>query len=919
MSKVLQLKRGNTAKNNAYTGEVAELTVDTEAKALRLHDGVTAGGTVIAPGGEANIIEEIKLNNVTQTVTNKSVNLAVQTPINADNKISSMFVDDTIGGSQNTHRFVTSSDKTNWNNKQEAISDLGTIRTNASEALKQKSSLPTASLTELGKIYQYVGSSTNSYTHGYVYQCNEIMVPDSLTLSGTYGDMSKKIDKDTFLAYIKPTGDITITLTYSASDSSWKVGNNLVNHENYGISYMGTPTDGQTIIITYVATHSTNPRTFEWNRIDVQPNGVESAIFVAKYGETTYAEISQALAEGKLCYCKYGGAIDYYYYAGIDNNCHTFVSSFRTTHNLVYVYEYDDKWSYEYDVIANNPTITFKQGNDVKGTITLNQSTDQTITFDAGGSGGGQLPDYSTTSNISLESTQGDINLTSSSGGVEINASGTTTINGNEVVLNSSVASGNTAQMTISNADGISIDSGNKPFELHAGSSIDFNSENGIDINFSFNNLTNAEHHAYFSSSNFYDFSSSTVNNVELSKTLDTGDDFFEVEVAQVNKATTPSTRVSYTNFNMDTNGGIFEYNLNSSGTTAEIALSSLLDNGVATPVVTASQPTGLSNDEIATTGYVKSKVANTPSYPLVQTTVENNKVNHLVANTDSSNNIVSYQKQADGYSLTIMTLFDRLSIGTNNAGSLDNFPYEFPGTITYEVNDQMLFAPSYNGATNNGSVSEKMLGYYDGEGIFIPVIIIDASNAIYTNENKSCFWSKEVSEHTTSFKLGKKGDITHITLPATSSDPAGDAGESWFYVMKGNSNRNFSFHICDGSYWHTLSASDLHLDEDFANKITTCMYNVYLYQTGPALTSESVIAYKCLTTAQANQSSNVDRGTNIFTKPISGGNTTSTSISLDGLKNMLGGLTFWTGTQTEYDNIYTKDPNTLYIITPSS
>ena len=37
---------------------------------------------------------------------------------------------------------------------------------------------------------------------------------------------------------------------------------------------------------------------------------------------------------------------------------------------------------------VNNPTITFTQGNAVKGSITLNQANDQTISLDAGGGGG---------------------------------------------------------------------------------------------------------------------------------------------------------------------------------------------------------------------------------------------------------------------------------------------------------------------------------------------------------------------------------------------------------------------------------------------------------------------------------------------------------------------------------------------------
>ncbi len=40
----LQFLRGNTAQNNAYTGADGELTVDTDRKTLRLHDGKVVGG-----------------------------------------------------------------------------------------------------------------------------------------------------------------------------------------------------------------------------------------------------------------------------------------------------------------------------------------------------------------------------------------------------------------------------------------------------------------------------------------------------------------------------------------------------------------------------------------------------------------------------------------------------------------------------------------------------------------------------------------------------------------------------------------------------------------------------------------------------------------------------------------------------------
>lgn len=56
MAVQVQLRRGTAAENNAFTGVVAELTVDTTNKKLRLHDGTTAGGVEIgasAASGES--------------------------------------------------------------------------------------------------------------------------------------------------------------------------------------------------------------------------------------------------------------------------------------------------------------------------------------------------------------------------------------------------------------------------------------------------------------------------------------------------------------------------------------------------------------------------------------------------------------------------------------------------------------------------------------------------------------------------------------------------------------------------------------------------------------------------------------------------------------------------------------------------
>jgi len=44
----LRLRRGTTAEHNAFTGDLGELTYNTDKKSLVAHDGVTQGGTALA-------------------------------------------------------------------------------------------------------------------------------------------------------------------------------------------------------------------------------------------------------------------------------------------------------------------------------------------------------------------------------------------------------------------------------------------------------------------------------------------------------------------------------------------------------------------------------------------------------------------------------------------------------------------------------------------------------------------------------------------------------------------------------------------------------------------------------------------------------------------------------------------------------
>jgi len=67
MPTVLQFRRGTTAQNNAFTGAVGEISIDTTIDTIRIHDGSTAGGF------------ELTANAATQTLTNKTLDGAVVT------------------------------------------------------------------------------------------------------------------------------------------------------------------------------------------------------------------------------------------------------------------------------------------------------------------------------------------------------------------------------------------------------------------------------------------------------------------------------------------------------------------------------------------------------------------------------------------------------------------------------------------------------------------------------------------------------------------------------------------------------------------------------------------------------------------------------------------------------------------------
>ena len=78
--------------------------------------------------------------------------------------------------------------------------------------------LPTASATEEGKIYQYIGETDNTYTNGYFYKCTETLSfvgPAEDATEGEPGEsMVFALDSDAFAAYLQ-TKSIVYLIDFS--------------------------------------------------------------------------------------------------------------------------------------------------------------------------------------------------------------------------------------------------------------------------------------------------------------------------------------------------------------------------------------------------------------------------------------------------------------------------------------------------------------------------------------------------------------------------------------------------------------------------------------------------------------------------------------------------------------------------------
>ena len=133
--------------------------------------------------------------------------------------------------------------------------------------------MPEPSAAYLGNIIQYIGETTADYTRAYFYECVGSTVASSASASQTVGSglTDITVDKETLEQFTGWTTDNSLQIFYTPD--GWSV-----DTASLGVSYTGTPVEGDAITIVYTAPVTT----YAWQQIDVQPGGGDTTRVIIK-------------------------------------------------------------------------------------------------------------------------------------------------------------------------------------------------------------------------------------------------------------------------------------------------------------------------------------------------------------------------------------------------------------------------------------------------------------------------------------------------------------------------------------------------------------------------------------------------------------------------------------------------------------
>lgn len=362
----------------------------------------------------------------------------LQTEITSTNKLSADLVDD----SSTTHKFVSASEKSTWNAKQEAISDLSTIRSNASAGAGAAQTIATygdivthnvaefqAALTtaQLAAINSTITAQKVSIYDGYAEQiaAKQDTISDLATIRSGAAAGATALQPNTPITpgtatkvTYDATGRITGASALVASDIPDLSATyySTSNPNGYQANVLeSVKVNGNTLPITNKSVSITMPTKVSDLTNDTGfITGITSSMVITALGYTPYssanpngyqANVIESVKVNGTALSITGKAVDVPVPTKVsdltnDTGYITGISSSMVITALGYTPvnpislatvattgQYSDLSGKPTIPTVNNPTITFKQGSTTVATMTLNQQNNQTITFAAGGSG----------------------------------------------------------------------------------------------------------------------------------------------------------------------------------------------------------------------------------------------------------------------------------------------------------------------------------------------------------------------------------------------------------------------------------------------------------------------------------------------------------------------------------------------------
>ena len=173
----------------------------------------------------------------------------------------------------------------------------------------QVSTMPTAAAGEVGKVYQFIGTTDANYTHGYFYEC--VASAATAVCEQTYGSGLTDIsvtNTATFASAFETAFDAAIgstTVEFEYDDSVWMVSAEIEGQTetvfdqditSWAVTFTGTPQTGDTISVAYT------DGSYAWSQVNVQPSATKHKYTVTLemiQGETMTAAFYMRGAEGK--------------------------------------------------------------------------------------------------------------------------------------------------------------------------------------------------------------------------------------------------------------------------------------------------------------------------------------------------------------------------------------------------------------------------------------------------------------------------------------------------------------------------------------------------------------------------------------------------------------------------------------------